>query len=964
MKQFYSILISGMCFSIFLGLGSAHAQQARDTVWVSTFSFDDPAPASVYRGTYEFPTDTSEFQKILMYYTLKCDVSTRADNFPCGEWDYLTYTFVTDSAGVMDSTRRTINSYSLISGGSPDSLPFTYLPTYSYLSELQQSARYTATTQLDTARMGMGMMRSEDPLATNFLTSRAQYLWKAGELTTAGLAQGDITGLRLNLSKLGSDISQLTLRLKHTPKDSLTSTTYETSGFTQVYRLNTSFGQSGWKDLYFTTPFSWDGTSNVVVEFLFSRSALGTTHEVTADATPYQSGVVTRGDEYVLDFSQNSHVDIPQAAQTSITGNAPRTIEAWARARAFNGGGLFQAGSTGSAGRDFSFRTMGSDNLWRVQLWGAPDFDVTLPNSKDEWHHYAITYDGNATRVFYDGQLIQQSNFNLNTGNFPIRLGRWAGSRFDGQIDEVRVWNKALSATTIQNWMTRSIDATHPDYANLLAYLPINEGQGTMTADASGNNHDGQLVGLPAWRQMPAASLKLDWEATNIRPDVVFEQRVGTTVLDTFPALDSVPDAPVQAVLYQNPDMPQIIRHDAPNQPDVPTDTLIVWRAKDVSYVLNTQGQIVDSLPGVAPDSMLTRRTKLWFSNLVRYEIARYITPYGINLDLGPEGTTWIFDVTDYAPLLHDFVYLQAGNNQELLDLKFAMIKGTPPRDVLKISNIYDGSFSYASLLTDQNAPPVPLSLDPNGSMFRIKTRTSGHGFGSGENCAEFCRKTHSLSIDGQQQFAWEVWRECATNPVFPQGGTWIYDRAGWCPGDEVETFDHELTPFVQPGQQVMVDYGVSQPAPSGPNGNYVLRTQLITYGPQNFEKDVALEDIIAPSNTDIYGRFNPICSNPVVKIRNRGKEKLTSVLITYGVKDGFKPCFYRWTGELEFLEEEEVELPLFNWTGAPANNPIFYAEVSYPNYVIDDYDKNNRMEVPFTIPPQYRPGTVIEVRT
>ena len=38
------------------------------------------------------------------------------------------------------------------------------------------------------------------------------------------------------------------------------------------------------------------------------------------------------------------------------------------------------------------------------------------------------------------------------------------------------------------------------------------------------------------------------------------------------------------------------------------------------------------------------------FEIIDRYELARYITPYGINLTLGPDGWAWVFDVTDYAP--------------------------------------------------------------------------------------------------------------------------------------------------------------------------------------------------------------------------------------------------------------------------------------------------------------------------
>ncbi len=39
------------------------------------------------------------------------------------------------------------------------------------------------------------------------------------------------------------------------------------------------------------------------------------------------------------------------------------------------------------------------------------------------------------------------------------------------------------------------------------------------------------------------------------------------------------------------------------------------------------------------------------FEIIEPFEIARFITPYGKRLDLGLNGFTWIYDVTDYEPL-------------------------------------------------------------------------------------------------------------------------------------------------------------------------------------------------------------------------------------------------------------------------------------------------------------------------
>jgi len=86
---------------------------AQDTTFVQTFTFDD---ITKRRDVYQFPEPGQEFRKVLMYKTLKCDQATTQDGFACGEWDYLTYTFVYDSTGVFDSNLVTHRKY--LAGGN------------------------------------------------------------------------------------------------------------------------------------------------------------------------------------------------------------------------------------------------------------------------------------------------------------------------------------------------------------------------------------------------------------------------------------------------------------------------------------------------------------------------------------------------------------------------------------------------------------------------------------------------------------------------------------------------------------------------------------------------------------------------------------------------------------------------------------------------------------------------------
>ena len=950
-KLFLFSLLCLFSFSAFAGIG--------DTIRIKTITFDSLPWNSTYNGTFMFPDDSVEYEKVLMYYTLKCDPATTQDNYDCGEWDYLTYTFVWDSSGTMDSTYRTGPNFQ-VGTTTPDSLAYTTTPTWNYYQDWQYWVTHTNPTSFDSAIVGTGTTADAMPFGSAESDGRGQYVWRASELTSAGLTAGNITGLRVNVNQVGSSLRNLTLRMKHTGLDTLSLDTFETGGFTTVYHLNTTLPGTGWQDLQFVTPFLWDGVSNIVIDFSFDNAAPGTNNLVLHSAPGFSCGVAGSATDAYLHFQQNGdYVNLGQGPQ--VTGVNPRTIEAWAYTEGFNNGGLFQAGTTGTTGRDFSLRTRGGTDNWRAQMWGTPDFDATLAGSANNWHHYALVYDGTTIFLYYDGVLAAQESFALDTWAKDIWIGRWSGNYFRGRIDEVRCWDAALSAQTLRDYMHAPLSPSHPNWANLTGHFPFDEGAGITTADASSQHPDADLYGLPDWVAIQGKDMFRNLATTTTRPNIIFEQGVyGTTTLDSTLHMDSTQKSPVMMTVYGNPAGGIIIPDDAPNHPSLPTDTLLVWEAGINCYTwdVNT-GMAVDS-QFIASDSIVYQNTKEWYSPIVRFEIERFITPYGIGLDLGPQGFTWVYDVTDYAPLFHGPVRLQSGNRQELLDLTFVLIEGTPPRDVRHIRNLYDGSFSYRGMADGDILTPLDIPLDPNAQGWRIKTRTSGHGFGSGENCAEFCRKRHWLDVDGVSEvFNWHVWKECATNPVYPQGGTWIYDRAGWCPGTETDTYNHELTDHVTAGDTVNIDYGVQGYPANGGNGNYVTRVQLVTYDAPNHTDDMTVERIIAPNNWDIYSKVNPICANPSVIIKNKGSNTVTSATIHYGVTGGASSSF-NWTGSLPFLESETVELPLIDLFQTGSSNQ-FWARVEIPG---DQYPTNDTLYSWFRAPRIFPNHFYLNIRT
>ena len=263
------------------------------------------------------------------------------------------------------------------------------------------------------------------------------------------------------------------------------------------------------------------------------------------------------------------------------------------------------------------------------------------------------------------------------------------------------------------------------------------------------------------------------------------------------------------------------------------------------------------------------------------YELARVITPYGNGLNNNWE-FTHIFDITDFASILQDSVEIRAHyggwSSGFSATLDFEFIEGTPPRNVTSLQNIYSGGCSYttSSAFEQSCLPPKMFWVDANSTQAMVKMTTTGHGFDNNIYAAEFKPIDYYVKIDGNlthTQFNWDP--NCGENPIYPQGGTWILDRANWCPGTRAQTFDHEITNYITSSDSVEINVNFQSYSWSGTQTpSYIIDCQLFLYEGSNFTNDVEITDIIKPSLKDEYSRFNPICGKPLIKIRNYGKCK------------------------------------------------------------------------------------------
>ncbi len=425
-------------------------------------------------------------------------------------------------------------------------------------------------------------------------------------------------------------------------------------------------------------------------------------------------------------------------------------------------------------------------------------------------------------------------------------------------------------------------------------------------------------------------------------------------------ATDSSAEAPVKIFFYRNP-----------ANPFLATDSMFAWQAGYWNHHYDSTGKAIDSFY-VAGDTELVVKTVQAYDHyevVNSIELGRFITPYG---GWFPKdwNYTWTFDVTPYASLLHDSVEIRSvygGYTQgSLYSLAFDCIEGTPPADAYNVQVVTDGDFPYGNPGNpiSNYFPPWRLGIDSTADLTTLRLITTGHGEDS-TNSDEFADHTNQIWINGKLAYSQNLWRSnCGQNPVWAQAGTWYYQRAGWCPGDKVNYWDYDLTPFGNKGDSITVQYKPDPYTSPGRTGaNIFTQIQQISFHGPNFQNDVRMDGVLQPNNAPEFNRMNPICGDgsPLVLIRNTGKNDLKSATIFYG-HDGDYSNSYTWTGDLKFMDTATVSLPPINL--GDSGTHTFTAIAELPNGVPDEYPRGDTITTQYLLPKHFSNTFIITLKT
>lgn len=170
------------------------------------------------------------------------------------------------------------------------------------------------------------------------------------------------------------------------------------------------------------------------------------------------SGKVGNG----LEFDGSNFVHIPGTDSLDFNGAEAITVAAWINGetgspvvgvvegccgtivaqRDVNGWALRFDGRNGGA--EFEFITQPG---WQGDGgFGAPAF------TKGEWHHLICIVDGNKKYLYADGKLNQEGDYNgpMSTGGTETEIGYANDGGFIGMIDEVVIYDRALSENEVR----------------------------------------------------------------------------------------------------------------------------------------------------------------------------------------------------------------------------------------------------------------------------------------------------------------------------------------------------------------------------------------------------------------------------------------------------------------------------------------------------------------------------------
>ncbi len=274
-------------------------------------------------------------------------------------------------------------------------------------------------------------------------------------------------------------------------------------------------------------------TTNLVAYYKMSNGSGTTLSDNCTNGTNYPFTLVNApswvtssaffGPKNGLEFPNNDASTSLCTANQNATSNTNNwTMMAW-----FNPASLTDIGfnaivynGTDNGGYGFGLRGNQLTALFGYAVNGWHENIATIP-STNRWYHVAMRRSGGTLQLFLDGKLLSYTSTAVpNTPEAKFTIGNMYDNTgaalyddsFRGKIDEVSVWDTALTDAQIRDYMCKSLTGTE---TNLVAYYNFDNASGTTLPDFSGNTNDLTLTNMNASTDWVSSSAFNTWLNTD-----------------------------------------------------------------------------------------------------------------------------------------------------------------------------------------------------------------------------------------------------------------------------------------------------------------------------------------------------------------------------------------------------------------------------------------------------------------
>lgn len=252
------------------------------------------------------------------------------------------------------------------------------------------------------------------PYGNWYMGAKHQIIVLASELSAAGMSAGDISGLGFDVDQFnGTALNSFTIRIATTTSTQFSfGSNFQTTGFTTVFGPSNYTETNGVNMHSFSSPYTWDGVSNLIIETCFNNSSF------TANASTFYS---TTANNMVLYYQEDGSSVCGTVSNGTPTTQRPNLIFEW-QAPNIPPVADFIASPTTTCSGDIQFTDL-STNTPTSWSWDFGDGNTSVQQNPLHSYNSSGTYTVTltSTNAFGNDTETKTSYITVNlSGSTPI----------------------------------------------------------------------------------------------------------------------------------------------------------------------------------------------------------------------------------------------------------------------------------------------------------------------------------------------------------------------------------------------------------------------------------------------------------------------------------------------------------------------------------------------------------------